>query len=124
VRTRTESECRIPKVNVMRKITALIALLVAGATATSAATVKENWDTSCASCHGEDGKGQTKQGKRLKLRDYTDAAVQASMKDEEMVKAILDGIVVEGKQRKKGFREDYSEAQAKELVAFIRTLKK
>ena len=40
----------------MRTTTALLALLVAGATATSAATVKENWDTSCASCHGEDGK--------------------------------------------------------------------
>jgi hypothetical protein len=46
------------------------------------------------------------------------------MKDDESLKAILDGVVVDGKQRKEGFRAEYSEAQAKECVAFIRTLKR
>jgi len=88
-----------------------------------AAPVKENWENSCASCHGEDGKAQTKQGKKLKVRDYTDPAVQAQMKDDLMLKAILDGVVENGKERMKGYKDEYSEAEAKEMVAFIRKLK-
>jgi len=88
-----------------------------------AATASENWENSCASCHGADGKGQTKQGKKLKLRDYTDAKVQAELKDDEMVKAILEGVKENGKERMKGFKDELSEQEAKDLVAFIRGLK-
>lgn len=88
-----------------------------------ASTAAENWENSCQSCHGADGKAQTKQGKKLKLRDYTDAAVQAELKDEEMLKAILDGVTVDGKERMKGYKDEYSEAEAKDLVVFIRSLK-
>lgn len=89
-----------------------------------ASTAAENWENSCASCHGADGKGQTKQGKKLKVKDYTDAAVQAELKDEEMVKAILNGVKADnGKERMKGFKDELSEQEAKDLVAYIRTLK-
>ena len=88
-----------------------------------AAPAKENWENSCASCHGEDGKAQTKQGKKLKIRDYTDAAVQAKMKDDEMLKAILEGVTEGGKERMKSYKDEFSEAEAKELVAFVRSLK-
>jgi mono/diheme cytochrome c family protein len=92
--------------------------------ASYAATAAENWENSCASCHGADGKAQTKQGKKLKIRDYTDAAVQAELKDEEMVKAILEGVKADnGKERMKGFKDELSEPEAKDLVAYIRTLK-
>lgn len=90
-----------------------------------AATAEENWENSCASCHGEDGKAATKQGKKLKIRDYTDAAVQAELKDDEMIKAILEGVTENGKERMKGFKDEFEspEKEAKELVAFIRKLK-
>lgn len=88
-----------------------------------AAPAAENWENECASCHGADGKAQTKQGKKLKVRDYTDAAVQAEMKDDDMLKAIIDGVKVEGKERMKGFKEILSEDESKELVAYIRKLK-
>ncbi len=87
------------------------------------APASENWENSCASCHGADGKAQTKQGKKLKVRDYTQAAVQAEMKDDEMLKAILDGYFENGKERMKGYKDEYSEQEAKDLVAFIRALK-
>ena len=48
-----------------------------------AAPVAENWENHCAKCHGADGKGQTKAGKKLNVRDYTDAKVQAEMKDDD-----------------------------------------
>jgi cytochrome c553 len=88
-----------------------------------AATAAENWEASCASCHGADGKAQTKQGKKLKVRDYTDPKVQAEMKDDSMLKAILEGYVQNGKTTMKGFKDELSEQDAKDLVAFIRQLK-
>lgn len=88
-----------------------------------AATAAENWENSCASCHGVDGKAQTKQGKKLKVRDYTDPAVQAEMKDDTMLKAILEGYVQNGKTTMKGFKDELSEDEAKDLVKFIRELK-
>lgn len=89
----------------------------------SAAPASENWENSCASCHGTDGKGQTKQGKKLKIHDYTDAKVQAEMQEGDMLKAILDGVKENGKERMKAFKEELSEAEAKDLVAHIRKFK-
>lgn len=88
-----------------------------------AAPAAENWENNCASCHGADGKAQTKVGKRLKIKDYTDAKVQAELKDEEMLKAILDGVTIEGKEKMKGFKGELSEQECKDLVAYIRQLK-
>ncbi|MFI5335740.1 MAG: c-type cytochrome [Opitutales bacterium] len=105
-----------------------IKLTIAGlslvlATGAYAASASENWDNSCASCHGADGKGQTKQGKKLKLHDYTDAKVQAELKDADMLKAITDGVKIEGKERMKAFKEELSAAEANDLVAYIRKFK-
>ena len=111
------------------KTTTKIILLGMGLTTLAsfsyAATASENWENSCASCHGADGKGQTKQGKKLKLRDYTDAKVQAEFKDEDMLKAIIDGVKDKdsGKERMKSFKDEIPEAEAKDLVAFVRKLK-
>ena len=90
-----------------------------------AAAAAENWDNNCASCHGADGKGQTKQGKKLKLRDYTDPKIQAEFKDEDMLKAVLEGVKDKnsGKERMKSFKEDISADEAKDLVAYVRKLK-
>ena len=54
----------------------------------SAADAKANWDSLCAKCHGEDGKGQTKMGQKLGVKDFTDAKVQADLKDDAAFKAI------------------------------------
>ena len=102
-----------------------ILTLVLGLTAALAfaAPAAENWENSCASCHGADGKAQTKQGKKLKVRDYTDPKVQAEMNDENMLKAILEGVKEDGKVRMKGFKEELSEEEAKALVEYIRKLR-
>jgi cytochrome c553 len=105
------------------KIALLALALPAAASLGHAATASENWENSCASCHGADGKAQTKMGKKLKIRDYTDAAVQAKLKDDEMIKATTDGVVVEGKERMKGFKAELSADEIKDLVAYIRKFK-
>ena len=88
-----------------------------------AAPAAENWDNLCSSCHGSDGKGQTKAGKKLKVRDYTDAKVQAELKDEQMPKAIAEGIKIDGKEKMKAFKDEISADEIKDLVTYIRKFK-
>ena len=76
----------------MNKMLLIGAAVMAAVVTVSAADVKENWDKNCAKCHGADGKGDTKMGKKLEIKDFTDAKYQASMKDEEMLKAMKDGV--------------------------------
>ena len=85
-----------------------------------AAPAAENWDNLCASCHGADGKAQTKTGKKLKLRDYTEAKVQAELKDDAMAKAITDGVKIDGKEKMKAYKEEISGSEIQELVAYVR----
>jgi cytochrome c553 len=107
-----------------RTRTAWLGLILAlGTGGLLGATAADNWDNLCASCHGSDGKAQTKIGKKLKIRDYTDAKVQAELTDEAMVKATADGVSVDGKERMKGYKAELSAAEITDLVAFIRKLK-
>lgn len=109
---------------IRKDLSYLTAILgVTAALAFAASPVVENWENSCASCHGADGKAQTKQGRKLKVRDYTDPKVQAEMKDDEMLKAILEGVIENGKERMKGFKDEYSEEEARAMVEYIRKMK-
>jgi cytochrome c6 len=109
----------------MRKIVLLITVcLAAGALAARAADAKENWEKQCQKCHGADGKGQTAMGKKFKIKDYTDAKVQASMKDEEILKTIKEGKKEGDKTLMKAYADVLSEAEIKDLVAYVRKLKK
>jgi mono/diheme cytochrome c family protein len=106
-----------------------VKLIIAGAAlaacaALFAAPAAENWENHCAKCHGADGKGQTKAGKKLNVKDYTDAKVQAEMKDDEMAKATADGIKDKaGKERMKAYKEELSAQEIKDLVAYVRKFK-
>jgi cytochrome c6 len=102
----------------------LLGLPLALAAVLVAAPVAENWENHCTKCHGADGKGQTKAGRKLNVRDYTDAKVQAEMKDEEMIKATADGVFDKGgKEKMKAYKDELSAEEIKELVAYIRKLK-
>src|SRR5215831_11324598 len=100
-----------------------VAFLLAGAISLHAADAKEAYDKNCAKCHGEDGKGKTKMGEKLGVKDYTDAKVQSEMKDEQMTKAIKDGVKADDKTKMKAF-PDLSDAEVKSLIAYIRGMKK
>jgi len=102
-----------------------LATAVAGVFTAGAADAKAIWDKDCAKCHGAEGKGDTKMGQKLKAKDYTDAKVQAEMKDAEMVKAIKEGVKEKGtdKTLMKGF-PDLTDDEIKALVKHIRAMKK
>jgi cytochrome c6 len=109
----------------MKKLMVIgVALLVASAVSVRAADAKENWEKHCAKCHGPDGKGKTKMGEKLEIKDYTDAKVQADMKDDAMIKAIKEGVKDGDKTKMKAFGDALSDDEIKALIKFIRDFKK
>ena len=110
--------------NIMRKILTLsIAIMAAATLSVSAADAKATYEKDCAKCHGKDGKGQTITGKKQGAKDYTDAKVQAELKDEAAFKAIKEGYKKDGKEVMKP-SEGLSDDEIKGLVAYMRKFKK
>ena len=109
----------------MKKIVLLtIGFAAAALLSASAADVKENWEKTCTKCHGPDGKGDTKMGQKLSIKDLTDAKLQAELKDDKAIKSIKEGIKdADGKIKMKP-AEGLSDDEIKALVAYVRTLKK
>jgi cytochrome c6 len=102
----------------------LAALLGLGVSLAQAEDAKAIWDKTCKKCHGADGNGTTTaMGKKLGLKDYSDAKVQAEMKDEEIAKAIKEGVQKDGKTVMKPL-EGATDEDVKALVAYVRGLKK
>jgi mono/diheme cytochrome c family protein len=109
----------------MKKLMVIaVVLLIAGAVSVRAADAKENWEKNCTKCHGPDGKGKTKMGEKLGIKDYSDAKVQGAMKDDEMAKAIKEGVKEGDKTKMKAFGETLSDDEIKALVKYVRDFKK
>lgn len=106
------------------KIIAASITFLLGSALGFAAPAAENWDNHCAKCHGADGKGQTKAGKKLQVKDYTDAKVQAEMKDADIIKFTTDGAFDKaGKEKMKAYKDELSADEIKAFVAYIRKFK-
>jgi len=107
-----------------KTILLVLAFGAAALLSASAADVKEVYEKNCAKCHGPDGKGDTKMGKKAEVKDLTDPKVQAELKDDQAFKAIKDGIKdADGKIKMKP-AEGLSDDEIKALVAYVRTFKK
>ena len=74
----------------------------------------------CAKCHGKDGKGDTKMGKKLKIEDLTAKAGELS--NEQIAKVIKEGLVVDGKKKMKPAK-GLSEDDVKALVDYVKSMK-
>ena len=108
----------------MKKMILFAAIaMVATALSASAGDAKENYEKSCAKCHGPDGKGDTKMGKKLEIKDFSDAKYQDSLKDDQMLKAIKEGVKDGDKTRMKA-AEGLNDDEMKALVKLVRTFKK
>jgi len=73
----------------------------------------------CSVCHGEDGKGQTAKGKKLKVKDISSAEVK-KMTDAEFLNAILKG---KG-QDMDAFEKELGADMCKKLSTYMRSLAK
>ena len=107
-----------------RKIFLFATAMIASAGVGFGADAAGMWTQHCASCHGKDGSGSTMMGKKLGVKDYRDAKVQSAFSDGEAERAIKEGVKEGGKEKMKAFGDKISDADAKALVAYIRSFKK
>ncbi len=85
------------------------------------------WKAKCASCHGNEGKGDTEKGKKMGIRDYTTAAFQSELTDAKMKEGIEKGVKREKdgkKQEMDPFKDKLKAEEIDALVAYIRAMKK
>ena len=109
----------------MKKLFALgLAALIVPVFAVRAADAKASYDKECAKCHGKEGKGDTKMGQKLGAKDYTDAKVQAEMKDDKAFKSVKDGLKDGDKTLMQAYSEKLSDDEIKALIAHVRSFKK
>ena len=109
----------------MKKLMVLsLACFTVMALSARAEDAKTNYEKDCAKCHGADGKGDTKMGKKLGAKDYTDAKVQEELKDEAAVKAIKQGLKDKEDKTLMKPSEGLSDEDIKALVAYMRKFKK
>jgi len=94
----------------------LAASIAAPAFAQSAGA--DTYKAKCAMCHGPDGAAATPMGKMMKIPSFKDPAV---MKDSE---ASLIAITKDGKGKMPAYNGKLTDAQIKDVIAYIRTLQK
>jgi len=74
----------------------------------------DTYKAKCAMCHGADGSGKAAMG----TKDLGSAEIQ------KMSDADLTGVVTNGKGKMPAYKGKLTDAQIKDVVAYIRTLKK
>jgi mono/diheme cytochrome c family protein len=99
-------------------------ILASSALSTHGAEAAANWTEHCAKCHGEDGKGDTKSGRKLDIADLTKADVQAKFTDAEAMKAVKEGVKDKGGKLAMKPIEGLSDPEIKALIAIVRGFKK
>ena len=78
---------------------------------------KKVYDSKCATCHGEDAKGDTKAGKMMKTPDLTTEAWKQGTSVAEVVKTLQEGL---GKMPK--YEGKISEEDLKAAAEYARML--
>ena len=102
----------------------LVAALALSVASMRAADVKGLYEKNCTKCHGADGKGDTKMGQKVNVKDLTDAKYQASFTDEQAFKTIKDGKKDKNDKILMKPLEGATDDEIKGLVAYSRTFKK
>lgn len=108
----------------MKNIALIALVLVLPSTLVFAGDAKALYEKDCAKCHGSDGKGETKMGKKLGARDYTDPKVQEALTDEAAFKATKEGLKDKEDKVLMKPTEGTSDDDIKALVSYMRTFKK
>lgn len=97
--------------------TALAVLLLAAPLTVRAEGRSEVYQAHCAVCHGDDGRGQTEEGKKKGARDLTKKKWQDAVSDEQIGKTIT-----KGRDKMPSFAKKLTEDEIKGLVKEVRTL--
>jgi cytochrome c553 len=102
----------------IRTAIVLILLALLFCTYTLADSGADTYKTKCSACHGANGAGDTMIGRNLNLRALGSDDVQKRSDDE------LFSIISKGKNRMPPFDRKLSKDQIRDVVRYIRALKK
>ena len=94
----------------------LLALCLMSSPANAQTGGEKLYKAKCASCHGADGAGATPAGKATKARDFCSEDVKKETGEEWTT------IIVKGKNKMPAYDKKISDADIKELMAYIRGL--
>jgi len=97
-------------------VLAVLGLAAAGLRAQDVASGEKVYKAKCASCHGPDGKGETAAGKATKARDLCAADVKKGTDAE------WTDIIVKGKSKMPSYDKKISDAEVKDVIAYMRSL--
>ena len=122
-----ESDARRDGWFTMKTMNRLALLAIPAALALAFTTIAKadgqaTYADNCAKCHGDDGKGATKMGQKLGAKDYTDAAVQTALTDDQAFKSVKEGLKKDDKTLMKP--SELSDDDIKAAIAYLRTFKK
>src|SRR5512140_3240052 len=70
---------------------AILSIAMFAANASIAADGKALYEKDCAKCHGADGKGETKMGKKMQAKDYSSPKAWEGLTDAKAIKAVKEG---------------------------------
>jgi mono/diheme cytochrome c family protein len=101
-----------------------LCLWAAAATVAHASEVSDLFSDKCEVCHGENGKGQTRMGKKFHSPDFTSAKWQAKTSDEAARHTIEDGVVIDGQVRMPPWKEKLTPQQITDLIKYARSFGK
>lgn len=111
-----------------RQTTRLVLTLCAALAGTSlgalAADAEASYKTHCTSCHGPDGKAKTRAGRMAGAKDLTVKEYQDKFTDEQMIQRLKDGVIDQGKEKMKPFKDKLTDDELKALIAFVRKFAK
>lgn len=95
---------------------AVLCLAASGLRAQDVASGEKVYKAKCASCHGPDGKGETAAGKATKARDLCSADVKKGT-DAEWTE-----IIAKGKNKMPSYDKKITDAEVKDVIAYMRSL--
>ena len=103
-------------------LTAVLASVLFADTALAADAVDSAklWSKNCQTCHGADGKGQTKAGEKAKVKDLTSAAVKTKLTKAKALESMKNGVKEEGSDKlaMKSYSEKLSAAEIDALADY------
>ena len=102
---------------------AAISLFATSAFAGDDEKVARMWKNKCGSCHGVDGKAQTKQGTKMGMVDITTAAWQKEFTDEKIKETMIKGLQREKDGKKQKMDPLGKELKDEEIAAIIKVIR-